>query len=86
MTGIRFYKTIKVAGKSVKICDLSVEYIAKGQNEEGFDNMENALKDACELDYGMGEIGHKAGLKIYEEIIKHTFGGTKSEDSGDEKK
>lgn len=86
MTGIRFFKDIKVAGKTVKICDLSVEYVSRCQQEDGFDKMENALSDACELSFTLGEVGYKAGQKIYEEIIKHTFGEAKSEDSENAKK
>lgn len=86
MNGLKTYKTIKVAGQSIKICDLSVEYVSLMQTQDGFDNMENALNDACELSYTMGEVGYKAGLKLYEEIIKHTFGEANSEDSGNAKK
>lgn len=86
MNGLKAYKKIEIEGETVKICDLSVEYVIRMQSEEGFDNMKNALDDACELKYSMGEVGYKAGLKIYEEIITHTFGEAKSEDSGSEKK
>lgn len=84
MNGIRYYKTIKIAGQSIKICDLSVEYVIKCQNQEIEDNIENALKDACEVQ--LSEVGYKVGHKLYGEIIKHTFGEATSEGSGSEKK
>lgn len=86
MTGLKTFKKIKIGTESITICDLSVEYVNRMQAEDGFDNMTNALDDACELSYSNKEVGYKAGLKLYQEIIKHTFGEAKSEDSGSAKK
>ena len=86
MNGLKDFKKVDVAGEEVVICDLSVEYVERMQSEEGFDNMKNALDDACELSYSLGEVGYKAGLLLYKAIIDHTFGETKSEDSENAKK
>lgn len=86
MNGLKDFKTVEVAGEKITICDLSVEYVERMQSEDGFDNMPNALNDACEFSYSMGEVGYKAGLILYKAIIDHTFGESKSEDSENAKK
>ena len=66
--------------------DLSVAYIERIEKEPEFDRVKNALTDATTLsEEEVGELGYKEGKRLYDEIIKNTFGdssGDEGEDDG----